>query len=80
MVILDIVISDHSNYGFPCCLMPSSKFPYNLTFSLEGEIIRIVSKWQQWWPFRIFDLNDFSTSQYPFFPDASKQVLVEPEI
>ena len=40
--------------------VPPRKIQYNLAFILEEEIICIVTKLTQWWPFRIFELNDLA--------------------
>ena len=52
--------------------MPPPKFQYNLTFSLEGKMIRIVSKFSTM--VAIWDIRSdrISTSQYPALMPPNK--------
>ena len=58
--------------------MPSQKVPVKLfciQFGRRDILNNLILT--QWWQFRILELNN-SAPQYPFCPDASKQVLAQP--
>ena len=43
-------------------VMPPFKFQLDLTSGLEGDVVRRISRWPPWRPFRLLEWNNFSNS------------------